>query len=457
MIDLMLLWKKKRTIINCKNKLIHDLKKTQEHGGRIYLVASGTSYHATLVAGFFFNIHARLAVIPANPGMFRSLFIDSLTPRDIVIGVSQSGETKDLVDIFNDIREKSKGQVSLITVVNNENSTLPQEKSDYYLPILCGPEIAVAATKSFISQTALFYILAASVTESESAVIHTLEKIRYFMEFTLKTNDNQVAEAALKLFLRPSMHILGTSFIGLAKEGALKIREVVLNHTEGYDSAEFKHGPNTILGKNTIFSLADMEKLHADIMECFEHLVEDGFIGAAGSTPRLLDFLAMLKNLKLSPCDESIIEKTLPPAEQASMLKAYQAYNRKISTEHYFSSYPLLFICPPDERDKRITISQIHTHKIRGADIILIAEEDAELKKAVLGKPAGFEHYYAQYITLPKTGDRSIFMFQAAVILQLLAFKMSVAKMKYLNRAKIDNHGVHPDVPKNVSKSITVD
>ena len=47
----------------------------------------------------------------------------------------------------------------------------------------------------------------------------------------------------------------------LAKEGALKIREVVLNHTEGYDSAEFKHGPNTILGKNTSFSLSDLERL----------------------------------------------------------------------------------------------------------------------------------------------------------------------------------------------------
>jgi hypothetical protein len=58
---------------------------------------------------------------------------------------------------------------------------------------------------------------------------------------------------------------------------------------------------------------------------------------------------------------------------------------------------------------------------------------------------------------VPSSGDANMFVFQAAVVLQLLALKMSVAKMKYLNRAHIENHGVHPDVPKNVSKSITVD
>ena len=120
-------------------------------------------------------------------------------------------------------------------------------------------------------------------------------------------------------------------------------------------------------------------------------------------------------------------------------------------------NYPLVFVCPPDERDKRITISQIHTHKIRGADIVLIAEDDEDLKNAALGVPANAENYWSKFIELPRTGDKNIFVFEAAVVLQLLALKMSVAKMKYLNRSQIQNHGVHPDVPKNVSKSITVD
>jgi predicted SpoU family rRNA methylase len=117
----------------------------------------------------------------------------------------------------------------------------------------------------------------------------------------------------------------------------------------------------------------------------------------------------------------------------------------------------LIFVCPPDERDRRITISQIHTHKIRGADIVLISEYDDDLKKAVEGVPSNVENYWSKFIELPKTGDKNIFVFEAAVVLQFLAFKMSVAKMKYLNRSQVENHGVHPDVPKNVSKSITVD
>ena len=65
---------------------------------------------------------------------------------------------------------------------------------------------------------------------------------------------------AERLYLKPSIHMLGTGLFGLAREAALKVREVVLNHSEGYDAAEFKHGPNTILGKNTVFSMAEVVK-----------------------------------------------------------------------------------------------------------------------------------------------------------------------------------------------------
>jgi len=73
---------------------------------------------------------------------------------------------------------------------------------------------------------------------------------------SLDTTRDAVEEAAQLLFLRPSMHILATRLLAITKEGALKIREVVLNHTEGFEGSEFKHGPNTILGVNTIFGLS---------------------------------------------------------------------------------------------------------------------------------------------------------------------------------------------------------
>ena len=458
LIDSMLIWKKKRMIIKFRDKLVSALKATKKNGGRIFLIASGTSYHASLTGAYFFNNMTDISLITSNPGAFRSCYINSLSDKDIVIGVSQSGETKDLVDIFNEIRKTSE-KITLITIVNNENSTLPQEKSDFYLPIMCGSEIAVAATKSFISQIALFYILAALVKNNEEKVMNNLSKIKYFMDFTLKNIDVPVADVAYKLFMKPSIHILGTSLTGVAKEGALKIREVVLNHTEGYDAAEFKHGPNTILGKNTIYSLTDMEKLLGNLIEMSEKMFSKGFFSEKeGNSEIIRNVINMTKNLKFRRMTEDFVEKSFASAEERALTKQVaDLFNDSVNIEEFFSNYPLVFVCPPDERDKRITISQIHTHKIRGADIVLIAEDDEDLKNAALGVPANAENYWSKFIELPRTGDKNIFVFEAAVVLQLLALKMSVAKMKYLNRSEIQNHGVHPDVPKNVSKSITVD
>ncbi|MCP4157344.1 MAG: SIS domain-containing protein, partial [bacterium] len=457
LLDQMLIWKKKRMILKFKSQLVNSFKKIKKEGGRLFVVASGTSFHASLVGGYLFNNLTNLAIIPANPGTFRSLFMNSITEKDMVLGVSQSGETKDLVDIFNDIKKRVGDKILLVSIVNNENSTLPQEKSDFYLPLMCGPEIAVAATKSFTSQMALFYILAASVKNKEGVVKKTLEKIKYYMNFTLNSVEHDVTEVALQQFLKPSMHILGTSLAGLSKEAALKIREVVLNHTEGYDSAEFKHGPNTILGKNTIFSLRDMEHLHSDLIEAVEVLLADQMDSENGKE-KINEFLTIIKNFRLQEIDDELLNNVSPVnGSKDSLYDSFDHYRKKVSIDKYFSNYPLIFMCPPDDRDKRITVTQIHTHKIRGADVILVAEDSDDLKRAVEGIPAGSFHYNNKYIQVPRTGDKNIFIFEAALVMQLLALRMSVAKMKYLNKNKVENHGVHPDVPKNVSKSITVD
>lgn len=456
LIDSMLIWKKKRMIISSRNRLIELFKEAKKCGGRIFFIASGTSYNASLTGAYFFNNLTDISLITVNPGNFRACYFNSLTDKDVIVGVSQSGETKDLVDIFNEIH-KSNPDIKRITIVNNENSTLPQEKSDFYLPILCGSEIAVAATKSFISQIALFYILAFLVNGDDQGVANKLSRIRFMMDFTLKNIDAHVSDAAYKLFMKPSIHVLGTSLTGLAKEGALKIREVVLNHTEGCDAAEFKHGPNTILGKNTIYSYQDMENLLANMVELSERFFSyDSF--KAESLGIISNILNLVKSMKFKSLDDDFVTRSFATKEEVDTLKKFaKLFNEKVNIENYFSNYPLVFVCPPDERDRRITISQIHTHKIRGADIVLISEYDDDLKKAVEGVPSNVENYWSKFIELPKTGDKNIFVFEAAVVLQFLAFKMSVAKMKYLNRSQVENHGVHPDVPKNVSKSITVD
>ncbi|MHB0896119.1 MAG: SIS domain-containing protein [Spirochaetales bacterium] len=415
LMDSVFVWRKRRAVLRYLSELKSALAETNNSGGRIYFVASGTSYHAALTAAYFFNGIARLPIYPCNPGIFRSMYFSCLRNDDFILGITQSGETKDLVDIFQDVREKNP-RIRRACLVNNENSRIPQELSDFYLPILCGPEIAVAATKSFMNQIAILYLVAASLVMSEREVKEKLLAAKRLMNESMEAAMGDIETAAARLYAKPSMHILGTSLIGLAREGALKIREVVLNHTEGYDTAEFKHGPNTILGRNTLFSLSDMETL-------------------------LNEYNAMMAK------DASL--QTLP---------ARDIFKRNPSlAEGLFGSYPLVFVCPPEDRDVRITISQIHTHKIRGADIILIAEKRQDLALAVAGKPMDIGEYWSKYIEMPHSDDPYLFVFGATIVLQYLAYRMSVRKMEWLDDLGIADHGVHPDAPKNVSKSITVD
>ncbi|HPC38591.1 MAG TPA: SIS domain-containing protein [Exilispira sp.] len=457
-LDNLILWKKQRKILKYLETLVNSIIELNEKNGNVFVIACGTSYHAALTGSYFFNNLTSIPLLVVNPGAFRSQYLSSLNEKDLIIVISQSGETKDLIDIIQDCKIKNK-DITVVSIVNNENSRIPQELSDYFLPILCGPEIAVAATKSFINQLLILYIIASKINlkinkKDEQQLKKNILKIQDLIDETLSKCDKDITEVALKLFLKPSIHILGTSLTGISKEGALKIREVVLNHTEGYDSVEFKHGPNTILGKNTLFSISDIQQIMTDLIDFLRETYikiskEKNFNEIVNNILKELSRIGLEKDQDLLDDNDNNSESI-----EKQILRDFM---KKISIESYFSNYPLIFICPPDERDIRITIAQIHTHKIRGADVILIAEDNDELAKSIINPPENSKNYFSKFIKIPSCDDKNIFVFPASIVLQTLAFKMSVMKMKYLNSLKIDNHGVHPDAPKNVSKSITVD
>ncbi len=445
------------------------VRTTLEHNRNAYTIACGTSFHATKVGALFFNEIAGFGIIPILPGDFRGEYSRCLKDNDLVIGVSQSGETKDLIDIFNDI-DQTDLNVRKVVLVNNMNSTLGQEKSDVAIPILCGPEIAVPATKSFMNQITLFYYLAIKTAEmkleklqaeqpgSEAAAKleadirqrnKTLNDIPLLLKETLDTTQDAIEAVAAKIYMEPSLHILATKITGVAMEGALKIRETVLNHAEGREASEFKHGPNTILGKNTVFGMKNIRNM-------------------------VRAFGAMLDTI-----DEKAARSGISQQETREIIKTYGSYmfsrnqpfnlsapatrlfNELVREHDFYSSlyrsYPLLYVTGPDERDVNLTVSQINTHKIRGASTYVIAEENENLLKNAATNPNEGSYYGWGYILLPKTGDSLMTCFSATLALQLLALRMSVKKMQKLDRLSMLDHGVHPDVPKNVSKSITVD
>ena len=245
------------------------------------------------------------------------------------------------------------------------------------------------------------------------------------------------------------MHLLATRLLAVAKEGALKIREVVLNHTEGFEGSEFKHGPNTILGVNTLYGPTQVQALLEGLGRATSDVVHraamDGLDGAA---------LDRIVRAATSSVFGGATGSDLTAAERALVA---DAIDRPAMLDLLYADYPLVFITGPDPRDVALTVSQLNTHKIRGACTVVIAEENAELRTAALKAPADNKNYRAVYVALPPTGDTIMTVFSATVALQRLALKMSIRKLKYLDQLGLRGHGVHPDVPKNVSKSITVD
>jgi len=444
------------------------IKETVQHQRRAYTIACGTSFHATKVASLFFNEIAGFEIIPILPGDFRGEYSNCLKDHDLIIGVSQSGETKDLIDIFNDI-DSSGLDVSKVVLVNNMNSTLGQEKSDVAIPILCGPEIAVPATKSFMNQITLLYYLAIRTAkmileetkngwndeekkEKQVQLETRLKSLAYIPELIKETVTNTadiIDAVAAKIYMEPSLHILATKITGVAMEGALKIRETVLNHAEGKEASEFKHGPNTILGKNTVFGLKHVRNYSKTFTDALDDIGEQ-------CTEHGVDRKEMIEIIR------ALSAWTFTAAKPFNLSpEGYKIFNNIIKEKEFiepmYRNYPLIYITGPSERDVNLTISQINTHKIRGADTYVIAEENDKLRKNASEKPSKELYYGWNYIFLPKTGDSLLTCFSATVVLQLLALKMSIRKMKKLDRLGIADHGVHPDVPKNVSKSITVD
>ncbi|MBI5543673.1 MAG: SIS domain-containing protein, partial [Deltaproteobacteria bacterium] len=306
-----------------------------EAGGRLFVICCGSSYHAAKAAALFFNELAHAELIPILPGEFRGQYSRSLRHGDTFIAVSQSGETKDLIDVLNDVIASGK-KVGRVAIVNNVNSTLAQEKCEVVIPLRCGPEIAVPATKSFMNQMATFYGLALSFAQRRvddallpaeecaemrrelAARWEKLPNLPALLRATFDSTEPDIESAAQLLYLRPSMHLLATRISAVAREGALKIREVVLNHAEGFEGSEFKHGPNTILGLNTVYGPQQVEALLKQVGQAIDTLLERAgtlrmdFNAARRIAQAATDYaLTPMQSFSLDPDEQALCEDAL--------------------------------------------------------------------------------------------------------------------------------------------------
>ena len=203
----------------------------------LYFIACGTSYHAALAGSVYLAQIAGRPAIPVLAPQFISQFAPAVGHEDVGIFVSQSGETKDVLNALEAAEARGMECYGLANVVG---STLTKATS-FCLPLCCGYEISVPATKTFTNQVITFLYLAYRMAGKNTK---ELANIPSLMEKTLDMVAPQVKTIAEDINSWDDMYCLGYgATFPIALEGALKLKEITYAHCEGMLSTEFKHGP----------------------------------------------------------------------------------------------------------------------------------------------------------------------------------------------------------------------
>lgn len=217
---------------------------------RIIIVACGTSWHASLLGKQLIQDMCQIAVEVEYASEFR-YSNPVITDRDIVIAVSQSGETADTLAAIQIAKSKGAFVYGISNVVG---SSIPRE-TDSGTYIHVGPEIGVASTKAFTGQVMVFTMLALSVAKLRGTL--TEEQIKDFASYIVRVPelveetlalDEKIRHLSLIYTYARNFMYLGRGYsYPVALEGALKLKEISYIHAEGYPAAEMKHGPIALI------------------------------------------------------------------------------------------------------------------------------------------------------------------------------------------------------------------
>ncbi|MEJ2487310.1 MAG: glutamine--fructose-6-phosphate transaminase (isomerizing), partial [Anaerolineales bacterium] len=216
---------------------IDRIAERMKNADTVYLIGCGTSYHACMIGSVYFSRLAGKATIPVLAPQFIAQYGRAVGPNDVGMFVSQSGETKDVLNAIEVAEEHGMGVLGLVNVIG---SSLMQV-SEYHIPLACGYEISVPATKTFTNQVLAFLYLAMRMGGHDTSTLHTLPAL---MKDTIEHTAGQIESLEQKLTGIDDLYCLGYGLTyPIALEGALKLKEITYLHCEGMLSTEFKHGP----------------------------------------------------------------------------------------------------------------------------------------------------------------------------------------------------------------------
>jgi glucosamine--fructose-6-phosphate aminotransferase (isomerizing) len=214
----------------------------------ILTIAAGTSFHATLAAKYMFSNIANQLIHGVIASEGSDTIARSLGDDTAVLAVTQSGET---IDTLHAVKHLKKQGATILAITNTMGSSITRI-ADSVLYTQAGPEIGVAATKTYATQLATLALLAISLgektgaqTKKECQELHdALDQFPALIQSVIRNQENIIKDTAQEYITKSSFFFLGRGIsTSTAMEGALKIKEIAYVHAEGYPAGESKHGP----------------------------------------------------------------------------------------------------------------------------------------------------------------------------------------------------------------------
>ena len=232
---------------------IVNYEKQLLYADNIIFVACGTSWHASLVGSYLIEFLAKIRVKVEYASEFRYRH-PVITPHDVVIAVSQSGETADTLAAIKLAKEYGAVVLGICNVIGSSIS----RATDAGIYTHAGPEIGVASTKAFTSQVTVMFMLALRLAELKGTLtpeyraelIQELDSIPEKIQWTLDHSAHVKDIAAKYKDVRNMLYMGRLQNYPVALEGALKLKEISYIHAEGYPAAEMKHGPIALIDKD---------------------------------------------------------------------------------------------------------------------------------------------------------------------------------------------------------------
>lgn len=263
-----------------ESDMLEDIVTHLTQTEQLFLLGCGSSYNASMVGAYYLNNLAGLLSIPVIGGKFLEEYRGYEPGENTgILCVSQSGETKDIINAIHFAEPKG---YDILSILNVPGSTV-ERLSDSYAYIGAGIERSVAATKTYTNQVVLFLTLATRLarvtnqisTEKYQTLKQSIEQLPSLIQTTLERSKPKAKRLASELRETDAMSILGYGVThGVAKEGALKIREINYISAESMYSSEFKHGPLSIVedGYPVVYVVAPEDEYyvtsHVSEVEC---------------------------------------------------------------------------------------------------------------------------------------------------------------------------------------------